>query len=72
MPLIIEKSISIISDAGHGMAMFKLGKCPNCLQFFKLPILTTFFQCDIWNACRPADHIALLHSPQTVAGIFRP
>jgi len=28
MPKIIEKSISILSDAGLGMAMFSLGEWP--------------------------------------------
>lgn len=31
MPTIVEKSISILSDAGLGMAMFSLGGCPRPL-----------------------------------------
>lgn len=30
MPTIIAKSISILSDAGLGMAMFSLGKYKHC------------------------------------------
>lgn len=33
MPLIIEKSVSILSDAGLGMAMFTIGKCQNSKPF---------------------------------------
>lgn len=33
MPKIIEKSISILSDAGLGMAMFSLGECPSIFPF---------------------------------------
>ena len=31
MPTIVAKSISILSDAGLGMAMFSLGGCPRPL-----------------------------------------
>jgi hypothetical protein len=31
MPTMVEKSISILSDAGLGMAMFSLGGCPRPL-----------------------------------------
>lgn len=34
MPKIIEKSISILSDAGLGMAMFSLGKYPLLLYLY--------------------------------------
>lgn len=42
MPAIVAKSISILSDAGLGMAMFSLGKALNIHLF-------SFFICSVFQ-----------------------
>lgn len=42
MPAIIEKSISILSDAGLGMAMFSLGQCLESKFSLSLSLYVTF------------------------------